>query len=160
MIVHSKCTTLYFFLSIVMTFTLINMTESIRYIWSGASLGGSIKYQIWPTSNEEPDAILLLEEAAAAANLSALAGAVTGAELGQSRVVWRGSLSLVSFSPMEACLNQDIFLRLLLGGFAGSGREPGSCVVAIIQLGDLTSLIGTSRLILSLFYLSSSQVQQ
>ena len=40
MIVHSKCTTLYFFLSIVMTFTLINMTESIRYIWSGASLGG------------------------------------------------------------------------------------------------------------------------
>ena len=98
-----------------------------------------------PTSTEEPEAILLLEEAEAA-NLSALAGAVTGAELGQSRVFCRGNLSRVSFSPIEACLNQDNFLRLLLGGFA-SVREPGSCVAAIIQLWDLTSLRETSHLI-------------
>ena len=81
-----------------------------------------------------------------AANLSALGGAETGAELGQSRVFCRGNLSRVSFSPIEACLNQDNFLRLLLGGFA-SVREPGSCVAAIIQLWDLTSLRETSHLI-------------
>ena len=109
-----------------------------------------------PTSTEEPEAILLLEETA---NLSALGGAETGAELGQSRVFCRGSLSLVSFSPMEACLNQDNFLRLLLGGFA-SVREPDSCVVAIIQLGDVTSLTGTSHLYLItfLFVISSPAI--
>ena len=137
--------------STLFTITLINMSESIRDINMDYRYGGLVS----PTSTEEPEAILLLE---VAANLSALAGAVTGAELGQSRVFWRGSLSRVSFSPIEACLNQDIFLRLLLGGFA-SVREPGSCVAAIIQLWDLTSLRGTSHLILSLFYLSS-QVQQ
>ena len=112
-------------------FTLIKMSESIRYIWiiSMESMELLLSF-LSPTSTEEPEAILLLEVAVAAANLSALAGAVTGAELGQSRVFCRGNLSRVSFSPIEACLNQDIFLRLLLGGFA-SVREPGSCVVAI-----------------------------
>ena len=91
------------------------------------------------TSTDDPEAILLLDEA----NSSELAGAVTGAELGQSSVFCLGNLSRVSFSPIEACLNQDIFLRLLLGGFA-SVRELASCVVAIIQLWDLTSLRETS----------------
>ena len=87
--------------------------------------------QLLQTSTElDPEAILLLEEV----SVSAPGGAEIGAELGQSRVFWRGSLSLVSFSPMEACLNQDIFLLLLLGGFPFSVREPDSCVVAIVLL--------------------------
>ena len=84
------------------------------------------------TSTEvEPETTLLLE----VVSLSAPAGAVTGAELGQSRVFWRGSLSLVSFSPMEACLNQDIFLLLLFGGFPVSSPGWDSWAVDILLWG-------------------------